>query len=406
MKILFIWDGDYPWDIRVEKVCESLCKGGHEIHMVCRNLERKIHEEIYEEINIHRLPYLPYWMGHLNKAYTFPAFFSPVWLWKIYKEAKQNRCELIIVRDLPMAIAGIWVSKILKIPCILDMAECYPEMLRCTWQYEGFSLKNIFLRNPLLGDWVEKYVVKHVRQIWVMIEESRLRLIRMGVPDDKIYVISNTPKIERFKETDHYSEIIDVFGKYYTMIYVGLLNPSRGLDTVFHAVCNYIKINSNFRLLIIGKGKAEQSLKELVNKLGISYNVRFLGWIDNKYIPSLISQADVGIVPHHKCSHWDNTIPNKLFDYMAAKKPVIVSNVVPMERIVNQTKCGLVYKDYDHVSLCNVFNILSNPELRHEFSHNGYTAVVNKYNWRNEEKYLFEAISKINLNNNVNGNNK
>jgi len=392
MNIMFIWDGDYPWDIRVEKVCKSLHKGGHRVHMVCRNIARKPLSDTHIDIILHRLPYLPHWLGNLNKAFTFPAFFSPVWLLKIYKEVKSNQCQLIIVRDLPMALAGLWVAKLLKIPCILDMAECYPEMLRCTRQFEGWSLKNLFLRNPTLADWIERKVLRDIGQIWVMIEESRNRLVDMGVPVEKIWLVSNTPEIARFHQV--ILSPCDARPKKvrYNMIYVGLLNPSRGLDTVIHAVVKYVNINPEFKLTIVGRGKAEEDLRRLVNKYKISDNVDFLGWVDNKYVPELIAQADVGIVSHHKCSHWENTIPNKLFDYMAAKKPVIVSDVLPMKRIVNLTNCGRVYQDYDEAELCDVIDELSDSELRKELAQNGFNEIVNKYNWKREEDSLLAAV--------------
>ena len=395
MKILFIWDGDYPWDIRVEKVCKSLHRDGYVAHMVCRNIARKPLEESYQNIQIHRLPYLPHWLGSMNNAFTFPLFFSPVWLWNIYKQAKANNCEVIIVRDLPMALAGIWISKILKIPCILDMAECYPEMLRCTRQFEGRSLKNFFLRNPLLADRVEKKVLSDITQVWVMIEESRDRLIGMGVPEEKIWLVSNTPDFERFIQEKSPADDKYELNNGYSMIYVGLLNPSRGLDTVIKAVSQYLIINPDFRLIIVGKGKAEKAYKALVKELEIGENVEFMGWVDNKKVPDLIAQADIGIVPHHSCSHWDNTIPNKLFDYMAAMKPVIVSDVPPMQRIVTNTNCGRVYHDYDTNDLCRVIDELSDPSIRENLAQNGINEIRRNSNWSKEEVTLLTALKSI-----------
>ena len=37
LRIVMVWDGDYPWDVRVEKVCTTLIASGHEVHLVCRN---------------------------------------------------------------------------------------------------------------------------------------------------------------------------------------------------------------------------------------------------------------------------------------------------------------------------------------------------------------------------------
>lgn len=393
MVITFIWDGDYPWDIRVEKVCETLIEQGHEIHLVCRNTSRKPLEDKYKGLFLHRLPYLPKFLGKFNDAFTFPAFFSPLWLFRILTVTLKNRGDLIIVRDLPMALAGIFISKLTGRLCVLDMAECYPEMLRCTWKFEGRSFRNYFLRNPSMADAVERLVMKHIDQVWVMIEESEDRLLSMGVAQEKIKVVSNTPIVSRF---ENHSKILEKKDKL-KLIYVGLLNPSRGLDTTIKAVSKYVKKNPNFEFTIVGRGKAERELKELVETLNLTDYVSFLGWVDNTEVPRLISEADIGIVPHHKCSHWDNTIPNKLFDYMASEKAVIVSNVDPMARIVEEVNCGLVYRDYDEEGLSKVIDALSEVEVRQSKADAGRKAIINKYNWSKEEVVIQDAISNIEL---------
>ena len=59
MKICKIWDADYPWDIRVEKVATSLSMAGHSVHLVCRNLDRRVRVEHNGTFTVHRLPAVP-----------------------------------------------------------------------------------------------------------------------------------------------------------------------------------------------------------------------------------------------------------------------------------------------------------------------------------------------------------
>lgn len=392
MKILLVWDGDYPWDIRVDKICTSLIRSGHKVHIACRNLARRPVRDRFNGAEIYRLPALASWMGPLNSAISFPAFFSPLWLWHLYRTGKKQQCKLIVVRDLPMALGAIWVARWLGVPCVMDMAECYPEMLRCTWRFEGRSFKNYFLRNPRLADLVERKVLRDVDEVWVMIEESRDRLIDMSVAEEKIRIISNTPVLSRFSDISPSGEDLN---STYRLVYVGLLNPSRGLDTTIRAVARYVRRNPNFEFIVVGKGKADRQLRQLASDLDAEKWIKFLGWIDNTEVPKLIASADIGIVPHHKCSHWDNTIPNKLFDYMAAGKPVIVSNAVPMARIVRKSECGLVFTDYDDEALVGALDRLSRPELRYQLGRNGQQAVRDRFNWEREERVLLRAVDKF-----------
>lgn len=121
----------------------------------------------------------------------------------------------------------------------------------------------------------------------------------------------------------------------------------------------------------------------------------FTGWLDNKNIPSIIFDTDICIVPHHFCSHWETRIPNKLFDYMAARKPVVVSNVAPMKRIVRETKCGFVYEDYDIDGLVQTLKSLEDSKIRYRLGTNGYNAVASCYNWKTEEEVLKNVIDGI-----------
>ncbi len=392
MRITYVWDGDYPWDIRADKTCTSLVENGHEVHIACRNLARKPVLDEYRGSTIHRMPPLPEWSGRANSALTFPAFFSPFWIRHINRVVAKTRSELVIARDLPLAPTAIWAARRAGVPVVLDMAECYPEMLRCAREFGGPSFKNVFLRNPRMADGVERYVVRRMDQIWVMVEESKQRLERMGVPSDRLRIISNTPVAERFPTRRADPEESKGPLK---LVYVGLLNPSRGLDSIIRGVARMKELGREVHLTVLGSGKAKPGFERLTSELGVDDRVHFLGWVDNDRVPQLLAEADVGVVPHHKCSHWDNTIPNKLFDYMAAGIPVLVSNVVPMERVVLETRCGVVYSDFDVDSLVEALTSLEDPQRRREFAANGMKAVDDLYNWSRDERILLDSVAGL-----------
>ena len=396
MKALFVWDSDYPWDIRVSKICRTLIENGEEVHLICRNKRRKQVEELFEGIHIHRVSFLTKNFGQLNDIYGFPLFFSPIWLSRINNVARCHAVDLIIVRDLPMAPSALLVGKFRKIPVVLDMAECYPELIRLIWKFEPFKIANIAVRNPFLADIIEHFVINSVDHIWVMIEESRNRLISKGISSEKISIVSNTPIYERFKKTTQtFSGILKHNKDKLILLYVGFVNYSRGLDTVIKSLPFLLRKHINILCVIIGTGSAEHSLKDKVKELGVEDNVAFEGWIDNKLIPEFVASADICLVPHYKCGHWDNTIPNKLFDYMAAGKPVVVSDVVPMERIVSEQKCGLVFRSGNAESLAEQLANLSEQNLREKMGKNGVRAVEEEYNWDKDSTAMRNSLKKV-----------
>jgi len=316
---------------------------------------------------------------------------------EIFKITKNKKFDLICIRDLPLALCGILVGKMLKIPTLLDMAECYPEMLRCTWKFEKFLLRNILIRNPYLADVIEKISLKLIDYVFVMVEESRLRLISKNIPPDKIYIVSNTPELEKIKRTFKSSYFKNDNNKRYILTYVGLVNSSRGIEKVIDAVQIYAQSNPSIMFWILGEGKAKLRLEKKVKELALEEHIKFYGWVENFKAYQLINQSDVCIVPHHRCTHWDNTIPNKLFDYMAFAKPVLVSNVPPMLKIVFNEECGCVYIDYDVDDLVDKLRFLENSIIRDIMGKKGQKAVEMTYNWANEEKVIQSVLSRISL---------
>ncbi len=396
MKVLFVWDSEYPWDIRVEKICSTLINHGCQVHLVCRNRSGRPLEETYDGINIHRISHLPKKFGFLNDIYSLPLFFNPVWLKKTYTVAKENTVDLIIVRDLALTLAGLLVGKILKIPVILDMAECYPEMVRLIWKYEPFKIQNLFLRNPFIIDLIEHIATNQVSHIFVTVEESKQRLLAKGVSEKKITIVSNTPMVERFRNAKKTCPgIIKQNQDKLILLYVGFLNFSRGLDTVIESLGHLRTTDNAFFLVMLGKGSAEDHLEKMALKLNVNKHISFEGWVDNKIVPEYIASSDICLVPHHKCGHWNHTIPNKLFDYMAAGKPVLVSDALPMARIVHETQCGMVYTDFSIDSCISQLMLLKDANLREKLGQNGANAIIERYNWENDSHSMVVTINQL-----------
>ena len=190
MKILYIWDADYPWDVRVEKICLSLKKNGHDTHIVARNLKQLPKYEKKDGLHIHRIKSLK--NEKANYILSFPAFFSPVWKKRIDSVVAKYGIDIIIVRDLPMAIAGIWAGKRNNIPVIFDMAEDYLAMIFDIWRSKKFKGLNYFVRNPYLAEYVEAYSLKNIDHILVVIEEVKHHLIKKGVDTKRKLPLSAT----------------------------------------------------------------------------------------------------------------------------------------------------------------------------------------------------------------------
>jgi glycosyltransferase involved in cell wall biosynthesis len=393
-KILYIWDADYPWDIRVEKICRTLIKNGNKVHLICRNIKRRPRVEIIDSINVHRLKIFGNYK--LNKFVSFPAFFNPLWIVEIIGVIKKHKIDLMIVRDLPLALTAVFIGKFLSLPVVFDNAENYPAMLKRSWyRLNRFHLLNIFIRNSYVAQLIELFTVNLSDHIIVVTEEAEERLRKLGVKENKIAVVSNTPDLSIMADEDGIDN--ECFKKYFLIAYLGGLEEKRGIDNALEALKDIKREIPNVLLVIIGKGYGEKKLKSLVKCYHLENSVIFKGWLNYERALGYVNQSDVCIIPHPVNQHTNATIPNKLFDYMRFGKPVVASEALPIKRIIDAENCGLTYCDKE--GLVESIIKLRDINLRNTLGENGKKAVLSRYNWSYDSRRLIEVVDGLHRDN-------
>jgi glycosyltransferase involved in cell wall biosynthesis len=319
----------------------------------------------------------------------FPAFFNPRWLSAIYRTARRERSELILVRDLPLAPAAIAVARTLGIPVILDMAENYPAMMQSLFDARVQRRWDVLVRNPRAVRAVERWVLRHVDHVLVVVEESRDRLVALGLRDDRITLVGNTPPLQALTATAAH---VHRRGELH-LTYLGLLEAPRGLGVVIAALARCRARGLQVKLTVIGTGRERARFERQARELGLDDSaVRFLGYVPNEQALRLVGEADVGLVPHMANNSWNTTIPNKLFDYMAAGLAIITSDARPAARIVCETGTGEVFGSGDPDALVSAIERLADPEVRAALGQRGRCAIATRYNWEADEARLLAAV--------------
>jgi glycosyltransferase involved in cell wall biosynthesis len=392
MMICKVWDADYPWDVRVEKVARSLTDAGHEVHLVARNRGRLSRYEQLPEAHVHRLRPLP--IGRrLDSATMFPAFFNPRWAAAIIGTARQTKARLLMVRDLPLAPTAIWAARRLSIPVVLDMAENYPAMMRGLWETGVHRPADLLVRNPAATAAVERWVLKRIDHVLVVVEESGERVRALGVPDERVTVVSNTPSLSRLREL---SPRVHMQGKPIELIYLGLLEAPRGLAVLIDAVARVRQAGVAARLTILGDGRERGNFEQRSRSLGLDADtVRFLGRVPYSDAVRMLQGADVGVVPHKANESWNTTIPNKLFDYMSAGLAVLTSSAKPAARVVRDSGAGLVFDDESASDCATAIQNLANADFRGRCGANGRHAILRRFNWERDSSQMLQAINRV-----------
>lgn len=383
--VCYVYQDEYPWDIRVEKIATSLAEEGFDTTILCRNRRGLARREDLG-VNLH-LERLPRGVTSIDRAFlNFPAFFSPIWIGRTVDCVREKRVRLIIVRDLPLAPMAFIVGQLVRIPVVMDMAENYPAMIRDTWTHRGPRVADYVIRNPRALAKLERAILPRLDGVIAVTEASAARV--RNLTRGKIYVVGNTPRLAGLDRIVSESRPDNQL----RLIYVGGLEESRGLEYVVRALA---LLPAHTVLTIAGRGTGENAIRRLSRDLGVADRVNFTGWIDPAAIPQLIASSDVCLVPHLKTEHTDTTMPNKIFDYMAMGKPVVVTDAQALKDLVKETRCGLWYEDRSYQALADCVCKLSNADLRMEMGERGRLAVMTKYNWSIDKINLVGAIREL-----------
>ena len=393
LRILKIWDAEYPWDVRAEKVMRTLTGAGHEVHLVARNRRGDAVREELPEATVHRLrPWR--WAGaRLDALSQFPAFANPRWVSHVFRTAGAKGVDVIIVRDLPLTPTAVAVGRLLGVPVILDMAENYPAMMRDLWLDGRQGRFDVVVRNPRIVAGLERWCVQAVDHVIVVVEESGQRLVDLGVDPGRISLVCNTPWPSRIPERATAHEAAP--DTPVRLVYLGLLEKPRGLEAVLGGLERLAAGGANVRLDVIGGGRDDGVLRAEAARLGLDERVTFHGVLPYEEALAIIAASHVGLVPHFAIESWNTTIPNKLFDYMSHAIPVATSDAKPAARVVREEDCGVVFRYDDAGDFARAIEPLVDPVERTRLGANGRRAVIERYNWDVDSERLLAAIARV-----------
>jgi glycosyltransferase involved in cell wall biosynthesis len=125
-----------------------------------------------------------------------------------------------------------------------------------------------------------------------------------------------------------------------TLIYIGSLDARWGVDLPIRAMPLLRRQIPDIRLLIAGRGPAEQELRELATSKGVNDCVRFEGFVPYSDLPNLLAKADIGIATSRRNSFRQYASPLKIVEYMAAGLPVICSGGGEAEQMLEESRAG------------------------------------------------------------------
>jgi glycosyltransferase involved in cell wall biosynthesis len=148
-------------------------------------------------------------------------------------------------------------------------------------------------------------------------------------------------------------------------LYVGRLDPQKGVDVLLHAVARAHRVLPHLHLSLAGIGPDQDALVNLARQLGVDSRTHFLGWRND--VPALLGAADLFVMP----SRWEG-MPNALLEAMAAGLPVIATRAQGSTELVRDGETGKLIAIDQPDELADAMVSLGNdPALRRRYGRTG-----------------------------------
>jgi len=378
--ILYVWKSPYPWDIRVEKICNSLIEHGYKVVVLAKYNNEKSNQEVTGKFLTIRFG------SGLPQIATLPVPGNVLWQNAIEAALNQEKANIIIVREIMLAKQSSNIAKKYKIPVLMDMAENYPAAMKLWKKYRNGFINKLLIHKLNFPERLENNVVKQMDGIIVVCDEQVERLNQsFNYPLKKISVIHNTPP-KSFKQNFEKSDKENI-----TFMHHGYLSDEKKIDLFIEGFLLANKELKNLKLKIAGDGESCDELKREWKILGSPPSIEFLGKYDHHNLPKLLSNVDYGVLPYQVNQFNNFTLHNKIFDYFAYGKPVLLSKTTPFIRIEEQTKACMTVNCADAIDISNGIKELIQKDYN-TLSKNAESAFYNKYNWEEDSRNLINFV--------------
>lgn len=268
----------------------------------------------------------------------------------------------------------------------------------------GMSAKHPFIR---LMQWGEDYAYRHADKVVSILPCVHEHVKEHGLPLDKLALVPNGIVEEDWAEEAHEAlpeEHRQLLQKLKTeqkflVGYVGGHNVSNALEYVIGAM-QLIKLQAGQtgqnkqRVALVLVGHGTQKAELMKQAAGASYDVYFLPSVEKRFVPTLLQEFDVCLLSWRRSPLYRYGVsPNKIFDYMMAKKPVIMA-IEAGNNLVAEADCGWCVEPENPAALAKAVETAAACSAGHlaQLGENGRRYVKAHHTYKNLAQLFIQAI--------------
>lgn len=355
---------DLYTDARVDKVAKFLTNNGYEVTLVGRryNDSPVLAPRIYKTERMHLL---------FKRGPLFYAEFNL----RLFFHLLFKKCDTLIANDLDTLLPNYLVSKIRRKRLVYDSHEYFCGELSVVSNPASFKVWNA----------IEKFCFPKLKTV-ITVSQSIVDQYEKeyGI---RPYLVRNIPPAGTPPVTETRASLGMPEDKFVLLLQGNGINEGRGGEELVQAMQHL----TGAHLFIVGNGHALPQLKAMTQELHLEDRITFVPRQTQEKLFNYTALADVGMALDRDISaNLRFSLPNKIFEYIKAGTPQVVSNLIERAAIVNHYKVGVVTSELTPEAIANAVQQLQhNPELYAQCKANCKPA-AQALTWENEEQVLRE----------------
>lgn len=256
------------------------------------------------------------------------------------------------------------------------------------------------LGRPGSGEALQRRALKRAGTIIAITQALADDLIALGAPPERVIVAHDGIRAARFANAPTKDDARLTLGwpmDAFIVGYVGRLHTlamDKGVGSLVDALA---RVDGAALAVVGGPDPMARALYERWVALGLDPS-RFLyaGQVTPDKVPLYLSAFDVCAMPHPHTEHFArHTSPLKLFEYMAARRPIVASDLPGFAEVVRDRVSALLVPPGDVPALAEAFiQLRDNPPFGDYLADNAYQRVMSRYTWHQRAKQILEKVRR------------
>lgn len=302
---------------------------------------------------------------------------------------QEEKPDALLIRYNMLNFSAVLLAKRMGIPVVLEVNS--------PMAFERKNLVKDMMFLPALPQLIERMNMKRADAIIVVSKHLKEYFVNHGISASKISVIPNGVDIERFSPKISGARVREKHGLKNRIVlgFVGSFHYWHGLENLLRLIEHTQKRHDDVAYLLVGDGPLKKSADEFVAHKNLEKSVVLTGYVPHQEIPEYVAAMDIVLAPYPKMDFFYFS-PLKLFEYMAAGKPVIASRIGQIAEIIQNEENGLLYapEKIDEL-LDKATRLIEHDDDRQRMGSAARQTIVESYTWQHNAEMISSVITRV-----------